>query len=186
MGIKTVAVFSDPDARALHVEEADEAVCIGPAASSASYLNVARILDAIARTGAQAVHPGYGFLSENAAFARVLEAQGTKFIGPRAHSIEAMGDKIRSKELAIKAGVNTIPGFQGVLADEDEAVAVSQRVGYPVMIKASAGGGGKGMRIARNDAEAREGFRLSRDEAKSSFGDDRCVKPSRDPASSAV
>ena len=132
-----------------------------------------RILDAISRTGAQAVHPGYGFLSENANFSRTLEEAGVKFIGPRAHSIEAMGDKIRSKELAIKARVNTIPGFNGVIADEAEAVRVARDVGYPVMIKASAGGGGKGMRIARTDAEAREGFRLSRDEAKASFGDDR-------------
>ena len=173
LGIKTVAIYSDPDANALHVQEADEAVCVGPAASAASYLNVPRILAAIRATGAQAVHPGYGFLSENARFSATLEQAGIKFIGPRAHSIEAMGDKIRSKELAIAARVNTIPGFNGVIADEAEAVRVARDVGYPVMIKASAGGGGKGMRIARNDAEAREGFRLSRDEAAASFGDDR-------------
>lgn len=173
LGIKTVAIYSDPDASALHVQECDEAVCVGPAVSAQSYLNVARITEAIKSTGAQAVHPGYGFLSENAGFSRTLEQSGIKFIGPRAHSIEAMGDKIRSKELAIAAGVTTIPGYNGVIADEDEVVKVAREVGYPVMIKASAGGGGKGMRIARTDAEAREGFRLSRDEAKASFGDDR-------------
>ena len=173
MGIKTVAIYSDPDANAQHVKLADEAVCVGPAPSAQSYLSVPRILEAIRRTGAQGVHPGYGFLSENAGFSRTLEEAGVKFIGPRAHSMEAMGDKIRSKEFALAAGVSTIPGFLGVLADEAEAVAVSRRVGYPVMIKASAGGGGKGMRIARSDAEAAEGFRLSRAEAASSFGDDR-------------
>lgn len=123
-------------------------MCVGPAPSSASYLNVPRILDAIKRTGSQGVHPGYGFLSENAAFAKVLEDAGVKFIGPRSHSIEAMGDKIESKALAIKAGVNTIPGFMGTVAGPEEAVRIARDIGYPVMIKASAGGGGKGMRVA--------------------------------------
>ena len=173
MGIKTVAIHSDPDYRAVHVAAADEAVCVGPAASSKSYLNVPRILEAIRSSGAQAVHPGYGFLSENAGFARVLEERGVKFIGPPSGAIDAMGDKIESKQLAIKAGVNTIPGFLGIVADDDEAVRIAREIGFPVMIKASAGGGGKGMRIAWNDAEVRLGFRLSKDEAKSSFGDDR-------------
>ena len=173
MGIKTVAIHSDPDYRAVHVAAADEAVCVGPAASAKSYLNVPRILDAIRSSGAQAVHPGYGFLSENAGFARVLEERGIKFIGPPSGAIDAMGDKIESKQLAIKAGVNTIPGFLGIVADDNEAVRIAREIGFPVMIKASAGGGGKGMRIAWNDAEVRLGFRLSKDEAKSSFGDDR-------------
>ncbi len=129
-----------------------QAVCVGPAQSSKSYLNVPRILDAIAKTGSQAVHPGYGFLSENAAFARVLEDRGIKFIGPRSHSIEAMGDKIESKLLAIKAGVNTIPGFMGTVGSDDEAIKIAREIGYPVMIKASAGGGGKGMRIAWSES----------------------------------
>jgi propionyl-CoA carboxylase alpha chain len=146
---------------------------VGPAPSSKSYLNVARILGAIAKTGAQAVHPGYGFLSENAAFAKVLEERGIKFIGPSSHAITAMGDKIESKLLAVKAGVNTVPGYMGVVADDGEAVRIAREIGYPVMIKASAGGGGKGMRVAYNDAEVRLGYRLSKEEAKSSFGDDR-------------
>lgn len=150
-----------------------QAVCVGPAPSSQSYLNVPRILEAIDSTGAQAVHPGYGFLSENADFSRTLEQKGVKFIGPRAHSIEAMGDKIESKQLAISAGVNTIPGFMGIVNEPEEVVRISRDIGYPVMIKASAGGGGKGMRIAWNDEEAVMGFRLSKEEAKSSFGDDR-------------
>jgi len=173
MGIKTVAIYSDPDYRGVHVQAADEAVCVGPAASAKSYLNVPRILDAIRSTGAQAVHPGYGFLSENAGFARVLEERGIKFIGPGSAAIEAMGDKVESKLLAIKAGVNTIPGYAGIVADDAEAVRIARDIGYPVMIKASGGGGGKGMRIAWNDDEVRLGFRLSRDEAKASFGDDR-------------
>jgi propionyl-CoA carboxylase alpha chain len=173
MGIKTVAIHSDPDCRAVHVSAADEAICVGPAASSKSYLNVPRILDAIRSTGAQAVHPGYGFLSENAAFAKVLEDNKIKFIGPSSFAIHAMGDKIESKELAIKAGVNTIPGYLGIVANDQEAIKIARDIGYPVMIKASAGGGGKGMRIAYNDEEVKTGFRLSKDEAKSSFGDDR-------------
>ncbi len=173
LGVKTIAVYSEADSRAPHVAQADQAVCIGKAASSESYLKVDNIIAAIRATGAQAVHPGYGFLSENAAFAEAVEAEGVAFVGPGAHAIRAMGDKIESKNLAKAAGVDTIPGFMGVLKDEDEAAKVAAEVGYPVMIKASAGGGGKGMRIAWNDAEARQGFTLSSREAAASFGDDR-------------
>jgi propionyl-CoA carboxylase alpha chain len=173
MGIKTVAVYSDADANALHVREADEAVHIGPAPSSQSYIVIEKILDAIKQTGADAVHPGYGFLSENAHFAAALEKAGVIFIGPPVKAIEAMGDKITSKKLAQEAGVSTVPGHMGLIETADEAAEIASSIGYPVMIKASAGGGGKGMRIAWNDAEAREGFQSSKNEAKSSFGDDR-------------
>ena len=173
MGIATVAVYSDADRDALHVRMADEAVHIGPAPSSQSYIVIDKILDAIRKTGADAVHPGYGFLSENPAFAAALEKAGVAFIGPPVKAIEAMGDKITSKRIAAEAGVNTVPGHMGLIEDADEAVKIAASIGYPVMIKASAGGGGKGMRIAWNDAEAREGFQSSRNEAKSSFGDDR-------------
>ena len=173
LGIATVAVYSDADRDALHVKMADEAVHIGPAPSSQSYIVIDRIIEAIRQTGADAVHPGYGFLSENAKFAEALEKEGVAFIGPPVGAIEAMGDKITSKKLAAEARVNTVPGHMGLIADADEAVKISSSMGYPVMIKASAGGGGKGMRIAWNDAEAREGFQSSKNEAKSSFGDDR-------------
>ncbi|SMF58339.1 propionyl-CoA carboxylase alpha chain [Xaviernesmea oryzae] len=173
MGIATVAVYSDADRDALHVRMADEAVHIGPAPSSQSYIVIDKILEAIRKTGADAVHPGYGFLSENPAFAAALEKAGVAFIGPPVKAIEAMGDKITSKRIAAEAGVNTVPGHMGLIEDADEAVRIAASIGYPVMIKASAGGGGKGMRIAWNDAEAREGFQSSRNEAKSSFGDDR-------------
>lgn len=173
MGIATVAVYSDADRDALHVRMADEAVHIGPAPSDQSYIVIDRILDAVAKTGADAVHPGYGFLSENALFAAALEKAGIIFIGPPVRAIEAMGDKITSKKIAAEAGVSTVPGHMDLIADADEAVKISSSIGYPVMIKASAGGGGKGMRIAWNDAEAREGFQSSKNEAKSSFGDDR-------------
>nr|XP_042141265.1 propionyl-CoA carboxylase alpha chain, mitochondrial isoform X2 [Peromyscus maniculatus bairdii] len=175
MGIKTVAVHSDVDASSVHVKMADEAVCIGPAPTSKSYLNVDAIMEAIKKTRAQAVHPGYGFLSENKEFARCLAAEDVTFIGPDPHAIQAMGDKIESKLLAKKAKVNTIPGFDGVVKDADEAVRIAREIGYPVMIKASAGGGGKGMRIAWNDEETRDGFRFSSQEAASSFGDDRLL-----------
>lgn len=173
MGIKTVAVYSDADANAQHVREADEAVHIGLAPSSQSYIVIDKILDAIRKTGADAVHPGYGFLSENPLFAEALEKAGVTFIGPPVGAIQAMGDKITSKKIAAEAGVSTVPGHMGLIEDADEAVRISASIGYPVMIKASAGGGGKGMRIAWNDAEAREGFQSSKNEAKSSFGDDR-------------
>jgi propionyl-CoA carboxylase alpha chain len=173
MGIKTVAVYSDADADALHVREADEAVNIGPAPSAQSYLKIDAIVKACKKTKAEAVHPGYGFLSENAAFAKALDAAGIVFIGPSMRAVAAMGDKIESKLLAQKAGVSTVPGYLKPLKDAEECVAVAKKIGYPVMIKASAGGGGKGMRIAHDDAEAREGFRSATNEAKSAFGDDR-------------
>jgi propionyl-CoA carboxylase alpha chain len=173
MGIATVAVHSDADRDARHVELADEAVEIGPAPSRESYLRMEKILEACRSTGAEAVHPGYGFLSENAAFCRLLESNGVVFIGPKAKSIEAMGDKIASKKLALAAGVSTIPGYTNVIETADKAVAIAREIGYPVMIKASAGGGGKGLRVARDDGEAREGFGSCRNEAKASFGDDR-------------
>ncbi|XP_077711195.1 propionyl-CoA carboxylase alpha chain, mitochondrial isoform X2 [Canis aureus] len=175
MGIKTVAIHSDVDASSVHVKMADEAVCVGPAPTSKSYLNMDAIMEAIKKTRAQAVHPGYGFLSENKEFAKCLAAEDVVFIGPDTHAIHAMGDKIESKLLAKKAKVNTIPGFDGVVKDADEAVRIAREIGYPVMIKASAGGGGKGMRIAWDDEETRDGFRFSSQEAASSFGDDRLL-----------
>ncbi|XP_036880694.2 propionyl-CoA carboxylase alpha chain, mitochondrial isoform X2 [Manis javanica] len=175
MGIKTVAIHSDVDASSVHVKMADEAVCVGPAPTSKSYLNMDAIMEAIKKTRAQAVHPGYGFLSENKEFARCLAAEDVIFIGPDTHAIQAMGDKIESKLLAKNAKVNTIPGFDGVVKDVDEAVRIAREIGYPVMIKASAGGGGKGMRIAWDDEETRDGFRFSSQEAASSFGDDRLL-----------
>lgn len=173
MGIKTVAVYSDADRNALHVKMADEAVHIGPAPANQSYIVIDKIMAAVRETGAEAVHPGYGFLSERMDFAAALEKEGVVFIGPPSPAIEAMGDKITSKKLAQEAGVSTVPGYMGLIADADEAVKISGQVGYPVMIKASAGGGGKGMRIAWNDAEAAEGFQSSKNEAAASFGDDR-------------
>ncbi|TNC74192.1 acetyl-CoA carboxylase biotin carboxylase subunit [Rubellimicrobium roseum] len=173
MGIRTVAVYSEADARALHVQMADEAVCIGPAPAAQSYISIERVMDAVRRTGAEAVHPGYGFLSENPRFAAALAEAGVAFIGPPTSAVEAMGDKITSKRIAAEAGVNTVPGHMGLIADADEAVRIASGIGYPVMIKASAGGGGKGMRIAWSDAEAREGFQASKNEAAASFGDDR-------------
>ncbi|MEP3892176.1 MAG: acetyl/propionyl/methylcrotonyl-CoA carboxylase subunit alpha [Hellea sp.] len=173
MGIKTVAVYSDADRNALHVEMADEAVHLGPPAVNQSYLVMDKIIDAIEQTGADAVHPGYGFLSENPEFAKLLAKKKIAFIGPNPHAIVSMGDKITSKKLAQEAGVSCVPGHMGLIEDADEAVKISNKVGYPVMIKASAGGGGKGMRIAYNDEEAREGFQSSKNEAANSFGDDR-------------
>jgi len=175
MGISTVAIHSEADANAVHTLMADERVCVGPAASNQSYLNIPAILDAIKSTGAQAVHPGYGFLSENSVFANALDEIGVKFIGPGTLAIESMGDKIRSKQIATAAKVNTIPGFDGVVENVDDAIKIANDIGYPVMIKASAGGGGKGMRISWNDEETREGFRFSSQEAASSFGDDRLL-----------
>ena len=173
MGIKTVAVYSDADKNALHVSMADESVYIGASAAAESYLVMDKILAAIKETGADAVHPGYGFLSENKEFALKLQKMKVVFIGPNVVAIEAMGDKIASKKLAIKAGVSCVPGHMGLIEDAEEAVKIANKVGYPVMIKASAGGGGKGMRVAYNDVEAREGFASSKNEAKSAFGDDR-------------
>ena len=173
MGIKTVAVYSEADKEARHVQMADEAVCIGPAPSRESYLVMDRIIQACKDTGAQAVHPGYGFLSENEQFAKRCEEEGIVFIGPKHQSIAAMGDKIASKKLALEAKVNTIPGFNEAIDKAEDAVKIAQGIGYPVMIKASAGGGGKGLRVAFNDKEAFEGFTACRTEALNSFGDDR-------------
>ena len=173
LGIKTVAVYSEADRDALHVYMADEAVPIGPAAAAQSYLDIGKIVAAAKATGVDAVHPGYGFLSENAAFARALAEAGIVFVGPNVGAIEAMGDKIESKKLAAKAKVSTVPGHLGVIEDAKEAVKIADEIGYPVMIKASAGGGGKGMRIAYSRKEVEEGFNSSKSEAKSSFGDDR-------------
>ncbi|MCP4184779.1 MAG: acetyl/propionyl/methylcrotonyl-CoA carboxylase subunit alpha [Hyphomicrobiales bacterium] len=173
MGIKTVAVYSDADREALHVKMADEAVHIGPPAASESYIVIEKILDAVKKSGAQAVHPGYGFLSERAEFADALEKIDVAFIGPPTGAINSMGDKITSKKLAQEAGVSTVPGHMSLIEDADEAIKISNKIGYPVMIKASAGGGGKGMRIAWNDEDAREGFQSSKNEAAASFGDDR-------------
>ena len=173
MGIATVAVYSDADKNALHVRMADEAVHIGPSPAAQSYIVIDKIMAAIRATGAEAVHPGYGFLSENTGFAAALEAAGVVFIGPPSTAIAAMGDKITSKKLAMAAGVSTVPGYMGIIDGVEEAVRIAAEVGYPVMIKATAGGGGKGMRIAWNEAEAREGFQSSKNEAAASFGDDR-------------
>lgn len=173
MGIKTVAVYSDADANALHVRMADEAVHIGAAASAESYLRADRIIAACKSTGAQAVHPGYGFLSENADFCEALTSAGVTFIGPGVKAITSMGDKITSKIIAQEAGVNTIPGYTDVINGPDHAVDIAREIGYPVMLKASAGGGGKGMRVVWSDDEARDGFERATNEARSSFGDDR-------------
>jgi propionyl-CoA carboxylase alpha chain len=175
MGIATVAVYSDADRDALHVQMADEAVNIGPPPTAQSYLMMDKIVQACLDTGAEAVHPGYGFLSENAEFRAALDAANIVFIGPNTRAIEAMGDKITSKKLADEAGVNTIPGFPDAMKDADHAVEVANDIGYPVMLKATAGGGGKGMRVARNDTECREGFERAANEARSSFGNDQIL-----------
>ncbi|MFG6582292.1 acetyl-CoA carboxylase biotin carboxylase subunit [Sulfitobacter sp. 1A12779] len=173
MGLTTVAIYSDADAQALHVEMADEAIHIGPPPANQSYIVIDKVMEAIKQSGAQAVHPGYGFLSENSKFAEALDAAGVAFVGPPKGAIEKMGDKITSKKIAKEAGVSTVPGYMGLIEDAEEAVKISNDIGYPVMLKASAGGGGKGMRIAWNDEEAREGFQSSKNEAANSFGDDR-------------
>ena len=173
LGIQTVAVYSEADAEARHVRMADEAICIGPPPSRESYLRMDRIIAACKETGAQAVHPGYGFLSENEEFAKRVEEEGIVFIGPKYQSIAAMGDKIASKKLALEAKVNTIPGHNAAIDDAQEAVKIAKGIGYPVMIKASAGGGGKGLRVAYNDQETAEGFVACKNEALNSFGDDR-------------
>ncbi|KIT16084.1 acetyl-CoA carboxylase biotin carboxylase subunit [Jannaschia aquimarina] len=173
MGIPTVALYSDADRNALHVSMADEAVHIGPPPANQSYIVIDKVMDAIRQTGATAVHPGYGFLSENPKFAEALEAEGVAFVGPPKGAIEAMGDKITSKKIAADAGVSTVPGHMGLIEDAEEAVRISEEIGFPVMLKASAGGGGKGMRIAWSADEVAEGFRASKSEAASSFGDDR-------------
>ena len=173
MGIATVAVYSDADARAPHVLMADEAVHIGPSPAAQSYLLADKIIEACKATGADAVHPGYGFLSERESFRKALDAEGIIFVGPPANAIAAMGDKIESKKLAKEAGVNVVPGFVGVIEDTDHAVKISNEIGYPVMMKASAGGGGKGMRLAYSEQDVREGFEATKREGLASFGDDR-------------
>ena len=173
MGIATVAVYSDADANALHVGMADEAVHIGPSPASESYLVADKIIAACLATGAEAVHPGYGFLSERASFVEALSAAGIAFIGPPASAIAAMGDKIESKRRALAAGVSVVPGFVGEINGTDHAVEIAGGIGYPVMMKASAGGGGKGMRLAWSEADVREGFESVKREALASFGDDR-------------
>jgi len=173
MGIATVAVYSEADKDALHVDLADEAVCIGPAPSAQSYLVMDKIIEACKQTGAEAVHPGYGFLSENEQFSRRLEAEGIVFIGPKPDAVAAMGDKIASKKLALSANVNTIPGYNDPIDTPEQAVEIAKGIGYPVMIKASAGGGGKGLRVAFDDKEAFDGFAACRNEARNAFGDDR-------------
>ncbi|WP_084417851.1 acetyl-CoA carboxylase biotin carboxylase subunit [Henriciella litoralis] len=173
LGVKTVVVYSDADADSMAVEMADETVHIGPAPAAESYLVMDKIIDAVKQTGAEAVHPGFGFLSENPEFAKRLKKENITFIGPNPHAIEAMGDKISSKKLAAEAGVSTVPGHMGLIESTEHAVEISREIGYPVMIKASAGGGGKGIRVAANDKEVQEGFPAVKSEAKASFGDDR-------------
>ena len=175
MGIESVAVHSEADRHALHVQMADVAVPIGPPAAAESYLRIDRIIDACRKTGAEAVHPGYGFLSEREAFPRALAEAGIVFIGPNPAAMAAMGDKIASKQAAARSGVSTVPGFLGVIEDDAHAVRIAEEIGYPVMIKASAGGGGKGMRVAHAKGEVAEGFNLARAEAKAAFGDDRIL-----------
>src|SRR5690606_12652415 len=173
MGIATVAVYSDADARAPHVKLADESVRLGPPPAAESYLRADLIIEACKATGAEAVHPGYGFLSERESFARALADAGIVFIGPPPEAIAAMGDKIESKKLAKAAGVNVVPGHDGEIADTEQAVRIAAEIGYPVMMKASAGGGGKGMRLAWSEQDVREGFEATRREGQASFGDDR-------------
>ncbi|MBU3974416.1 MAG: ATP-grasp domain-containing protein, partial [Alphaproteobacteria bacterium] len=173
MGIATVQVYSEADAGSLAVEMADESVLIGPAPANQSYLLADRIVEAVRQTGAEAVHPGFGFLSENAGFARRLRDEGIAFIGPNPEAIEAMGDKISSKKLAAEAGVSTVPGHMGLIETTEEAVKIANEIGYPIMIKASAGGGGKGIRVAHSDADMAEGFAAVKAEALNAFGDDR-------------
>ena len=171
-GILTVAVYSDIDKEALHTQLADEAVCIGPAKSQDSYLNTTNIISACVLTGADAIHPGFGFLSENAKFAKMCKECNIKFIGPDYNSIELMGNKAQARKLMKEAGVPVVPGFEGIIDNEDHGVKIAKDIGYPVMIKASAGGGGKGIRIAFNDKEFRIGFNTAKAEAKACFGDD--------------
>ena len=173
MGIKTVAIYSDADENALHADLADEAICIGGSSSAESYLVIEKIIDACKKTKADAVHPGYGFLSENEEFAKTLEENSIAFIGPNHKAIVSMGDKIESKKIAEEASVNVIPGYTKAIKDEKEAVKIAKEIGYPVMLKASAGGGGKGMRVVNNDDECVDGFQRAKNESKASFGDDR-------------
>lgn len=172
MGIKTVAIYSKADMESLHVRFADEAVCIGPAASSESYLNIPRIMAAVEITNADAVHPGYGFLAENASFAEICKQSGVKFIGPTADMINRMGDKVTAKETMIKAGVPVVPGSDGLLKDIKQGIKIANQIGYPVILKATAGGGGKGMRIVNQDSEFEHAWDSAKKEAKASFSND--------------
>ena len=172
LGIQTVAVHSTADANAMHVRLADESVCIGPPSASESYLNIPRIVSACEITGADAVHPGYGFLSENARFADILEAHGIRFIGPSAEHIRIMGDKIQAKETAVRLGIPVVPGSQGAVRDEAEARRLAAEIGYPVLIKAAAGGGGRGMKVAETEANLERALATAKSEARSAFGDD--------------
>ena len=173
LGIKTVAVYSDADNNALHIKHADEAVYIGESPATQSYLNIKFILNAIKISGADAVHPGYGFLSENCDFAQLLTKSGINFIGPSANTIKKMGDKIEAKKIAKSAGVNIIPGYIGVIKSDKHAVKIAKSIGYPVMLKAAAGGGGKGMRVVKSDDEMQQAYRSTKSEAKNSFSDSR-------------
>ena len=175
LGIKTVAIYSEADADAKHVRMADEAYCVGPAPSNQSYLNIDKVIDIVKRSGAEAVHPGYGFLSENRNFAKALQSIGVEFVGPSPEAIWSMGDKIMSMRLAQEAGVSCAPRYDGEVRDVGHALELARDIGYPVIMKASAGGGGKGMRVAWSEGELADGFRLAREEAKSSFGDDRML-----------
>ena len=175
MGIKTVAIYSEADSRSMHVRMADEAFCIGGPKSADSYLRMDRILDVALKTGSQGIHPGYGFLSENAKFADMVESHGIAFIGPSSKPMNLMGDKINSKKIAMEAKCYTIPGYEGEVTDETMCATLANDIGYPVMIKASAGGGGKGMRVAYNESEVHEAFKICKNEAMSSFGDDRML-----------
>lgn len=172
LGILTVAVYSEIDKDALHTQLADEAICIGPAPAKDSYLNITNILSATIASGAEAIHPGFGFLSENAKFAKMCEECGIKFIGPHYSSIDLMGNKARAREVMKEAGVPVVPGFEGEIADEKHGLQIAKEIGFPVMIKAAAGGGGKGIRIAYNDEEFKKGFNTAKSEAKACFGDD--------------
>jgi propionyl-CoA carboxylase alpha chain len=173
MGIKTVAVYSEADTNSAHVSMADEAIFIGPSPASQSYLNIENLMHAILSSGSDAVHPGYGFLSENRKFAQAVEDAGVTFVGPSVHSIKMMGDKIEAKTLAKEAKVSTVPGYMGIIKDEDEAVKIASKIGYPVMIKAAAGGGGKGMRVVHSKTEVKQAYRSASNEARNSFSDDR-------------
>ncbi|HCW89469.1 MAG TPA: 3-methylcrotonyl-CoA carboxylase, partial [Marinobacter sp.] len=175
LGYRTVAVYSEADARALHVEMADEAVCIGPAQVAESYLNVEAILDAARRTGADCVHPGYGFLSENAGFARACKDAGLVFVGPPESAIELMGSKRRSKIAMQEAGVPVVPGFEGDNATDEELIEAAANIGYPLMLKASAGGGGRGMRLVESESELADNIKRARSEARQAFGDDELI-----------
>lgn len=173
MGIKTVAIFSEADKESTHVRLADEAICIGPAPSNRSYLNIPNIISAATVSGAEAIHPGYGFLAENPNFAEMCDDAGIVFIGPSAQAMETMGSKAKARETMIRAGIPVVPGSEGVITSEEEALEIAQKIGYPVIVKASAGGGGRGMRVAKNDLALKQAIQMAKSEAESAFGDSR-------------